>query len=136
MTGKARSILKNNTSINILLVSLVAVILFHLFIIAKIIPFEYAWGGRIKNDFEMYVFETISLPVNLFLGVVLLIKAGYVKPYFSKKYIDFILSLFLILIVLNTVGNLMANTNFEKSFAIVTFVFAILILKILKTKQI
>jgi len=50
---------------------LIAVLLFHLSIILKIIPYEITWGGRLKNDSEMYVFETISIVINLFLFLIL-----------------------------------------------------------------
>jgi membrane protease YdiL (CAAX protease family) len=114
---------------------LVAVILFHIAVIAKAIPYNIAWGGRLENDQEMYVFEAISILINLFLGLVLLMKASYIKFRFKKKAIDVILWIFLALFVLNTVGNLFAKTNFEQSFAVLTFVFAILILMILKPGQ-
>jgi hypothetical protein len=83
----------------------------------------------------MYVFEAISILINLFLGLVLLMKASYIKFRFKKKAIDVILWIFLALFVLNTVGNLFAKTNFEQSFAVLTFVFAVLILMILKPRQ-
>ena len=121
--------------INILLGLLVAVILFHLCVIAKIIPYDIAWGGRLQNDSEMYVFEAISILVNLFLGLVLLMKGDYIKFRFKRKTIDVILWIFLVLFALNTVGNVFAKTNFEKSFAVLTFIFAILIWRTLKTKR-
>ena len=37
---------------------------FHLGILLKIIPYEITWGGRLKDDAEMYVFETISILIN------------------------------------------------------------------------
>ena len=114
---------------------LVAVILFHVCVIAKIIPYDIAWAGRLQNDSEMYVFETISILVNLFLGLVLLMKGNYIKFRFKRKTIDVILWIFLVLFALNTVGNVFAKTNFEKSFAVLTFIFAILIWRILKTKR-
>lgn len=124
------------TSIKILLGLLIAVILFHIAVIAKAIPYDIAWGGRLQIDSEMYVFETISILINLFLGLVLLMRGDYIKFRFKKKIIDIILWIFLALFVLNTVGNLFAKTNFEKSFAVLTFVYAILIWTILKTKNI
>jgi membrane protease YdiL (CAAX protease family) len=127
--------MKFKTSINILLGLLVAVILFHIAVIVKAIPYNIAWGGRLQNDREMYVFEAITILINLFLGLVLLMKANYIKFRFKNKAIDVILWIFLALFVLNTVGNLLAKTNFEKSFDILTFVFAVLILMILKTRQ-
>ena len=115
---------------------LAAVILFHIAIIAKVIPYNIAWGGRLQNDQEMYVFETMSILINAFLGLVLLMKASYIKFRFRGKAINIILWIFLVLFVLNTIGNLFAKTNFEKSFAVLTFVFAILIWMILKSKSI
>jgi hypothetical protein len=127
--------MKYKISINILLGLLIAVILFHICLMAKVIPYSIAWGGRLQNDSEMYVFEAISILVNLFLGLVLLMKGGYLQWRFKKKTIDIILWIFFALFVLNTVGNLFAKTNFEKLFAVLTFVFAILLWVILKTKD-
>lgn len=127
--------MKLRTSINIFLGLLFAVILFHLSIIAKVIPYNIAWGGRLQNDSEMYVFEAISIFINLFLALVLLMKGGYVKFRFRSKAINVILYIFLALFALNTVGNLFARTNFEKFFAVVTLAFAILIWIILKAKN-
>lgn len=127
--------MKYKASINILLGLLVAVILFHIAVIAKVIPYNIAWGGRLQNDQEMYVFEAISILINLFLGLVLLMKANYIKFRFKNKAINIILWIFLALFVLNTVANLFAETNFEKLFAVLTFVFTFLIRLILKTKE-
>ena len=116
----------------IMLWLLAAVMLFHLSIVLKIIPYENTWGGRLKNDGEMYVFETISLVVNLFLFSILLIKGKYVKEYLSQKVVNIILWFFIMLFGLNTVGNILAETNFEKAFALVTLTFVILIWIILR----
>ena len=128
--------MKLKTSIHIMLGLLAAVILFHIAIIAKVIPYNIAWGGRLQNDQEMYVFEAVSILINAFLGLVLRMKANYIKFRFREKAINIILWIFLVLFVLNTIGNLFAKTNFEKSFAVLTFVFAILIWMILKSKSI
>lgn len=127
--------MKYKTAINIFLGLLVAVITFHLCLIVKIIPYEIAWGGRIQNDSEMYAFETISILINLFLGLVLLMKGGYTKFHFKEKSINIILWIFLGLFVLNTIGNLFAKTKFEISLAVLTFVSAIFIWTILKAKH-
>jgi len=127
--------MKNNISIKIFLALLCAVIIFHLCIIAKIIPYNIAWGGRLQNDTEMYVFEFLSIIINLFLGFVLLMKSGFIKCYFKQSIINLILWLFLVLFILNTVGNLFAKTNFEKLFSILTLISAVLIWIILKGKR-
>ena len=127
--------MKYKIPINILLGLLIAVILFHICVIVKAIPYNIAWGGRLQNDSEMYVFEAISILINLFLGLVLLMKGDYIQFQLKKKTIDIVLWIFLALFALNTVGNLFAKTNFEKSFAVLTLVFVILLWIILKTKD-
>lgn len=57
--------------------------MFHFCIIFIIIPFNIAWGGRLQNDSEMYVFETGSILINLFLVLVLLMKGNYIHFKFS-----------------------------------------------------
>lgn len=122
--------MKTITYINILLALLTAIILFHILILVKGIPYTIAWGGRLKSDVEMYWFETISILINLFLGFLVLGKGGYTKFGFGIKATDILLKIFLAIFVLNTVANLFAKTNFEKLFSILTFVFAVLIYKI------
>jgi len=121
-------------AIKIILIILMAVYVFHICIILKFIPYNIAWGGRMKNDNEMYVFETISILVNLLLMLVLLMKASKMKRLLSERNINIILWFFFGLFTLNTIGNLLAETNFEKGFAALTAVLAGLILLVLRKK--
>ena len=122
-------------SIKIYLGLLLAVILFHLCIITKIIPYDITWGGRLTNDTEMYVFEAISILINVFLSWVLLMKGSLVKHKFSNNVVNIILWIFLAIFVLNTIGNIFAKTTFEKLFAILTGLSAILIWNIVMKKN-
>jgi hypothetical protein len=123
-----------NSGIKLLLGLIAAVIIFHFSVLLKVIPYHFVWGGRLQNESEMYVFELASIAINLVLGGVLLMKGNFIKPFFSLKTINITLWVFLILFILNTVGNLFAKTNFEKSFAVLTLIFALLIGSILKNK--
>ena len=114
-------------AIKIMLWLVVAITIFHMAILFKLIPYEITWGGRLKSDYEMYVFESISLAINFFLGFVLLIKGEYVKQILPLKIVNLILWAFLVLFILNTIGNMVAKTNFEKYFAILTLSFSALI---------
>ena len=111
---------------------LVAVLLFHLSIMLKIIPYEITWGGRLSNDTEMYIFESISILINLFLFFILLIKGNYLTTLIPMKIVNIILWAFLFLFGLNTIGNIFAKTNFEKFFSLLTLVFTILVWIMLK----
>lgn len=118
-----------------MLVLLILVTVFHLSILVKLIPYNIAWGGRLNNDTEMYTFESISIFINLFLILVLLIKGNYLKLKWNGKIITVILWVFFVIFILNTLGNIVAKTNFEKGFAVLTFISAILIWNILKKKS-
>jgi hypothetical protein len=103
--------------------------------VIKIIPYDIAWGGWLGSDSEMLVFEGISIGMNLFIGLVLLMKGKYISFRFRERTLNAILWVLLSLFLLNTVGNIFARTPFEKVFAIVTLFFAFLIWKILKAKD-
>jgi DNA integrity scanning protein DisA with diadenylate cyclase activity len=80
----------------------------------------------------MYFFESISILINLFLGYVLLIKGKFVSKLISTKVVNIILWVFLFIFGLNTLGNIFAETLFEKSLSLLTLVFTFLLWNILK----
>ena len=110
-------------------------ILFHICIILKIIPYNIAWGGRLTNDTEMYVFETTSILINIFLSIILLMKGNIIEYKLSDKVITIILWTFFVIFILNTIGNIFAKTTFEQLFSILTGLSAILIWNIVKKKN-
>ena len=124
-----------NKTIKPFVTLLFLVILFHVCIIIKIIPYNIAWGGRLTNDNEMYVFESISILINVFLSWLLVMKGDFVKFKFPNRTLNLILWIFFGLFVLNTFANFFAKTNFEKLFAILTGLSAVLIWTIIKQKK-
>jgi len=86
--------MKTNIYIKLLLLLTLIVTAFHLGIIAKLIPYDVAWGGRLKTYSEMYTFEIISVFVNLFLISVLLIKGCYLKFQVNKNAVNIVLWFF------------------------------------------
>ena len=119
-------------TIKVLLWLIAAVSLFRLGILIKIIPYEITWGGKLKNDAEMYLWESRARLINLFLTYVLLIKGEYVSKLISTKVVNIILWIFLFIFGLNTLGNIFAETLFEKSLSLLTLVFTFLLWNILK----
>ncbi|WP_417611935.1 hypothetical protein [Owenweeksia hongkongensis] len=115
------------TAIKLTLGIVVAILLFHLSILFKVVPYEITWGGRLTNDFEMYVFETVSVLVNLFLLTLLMIKGKYWNAFMPLRIVNILLWAYAALFALNTVGNVLAKTSFEKTFAIITLALSFLI---------
>jgi len=113
----------------------IGVILFHLAILINLIPYEVTWGGRLKNNSEMYVFEGVSILVNLFLVSVLLIKGDYLPILIHESVLNIILWIYLSLFGLNTFGNIFAETLFEKTLSLLTLIFTYLVWTILKNDK-
>ena len=114
MTPDTKKIIKT------LLVIYSIIAVFHSCILLKMIPYDITWGGRLQNDQEMYVFETTSIAINLFLIWILLMKGDFVTYKFPVKVIHIILWIFVVVFALNTVGNIFAKTIFEKAFTLLT----------------
>jgi len=109
--------------------------LFHAGIIVGIlffdfVPLDFLWGGRMETKEELLIFEIISLVVAVFCILVVLIKSGKLHAPPLKKVSGAVLWILFGLFLLNTVGNVLAKTNFEKSFAIVTMALAFLCLRL------
>jgi len=101
-------------ALKIILGLLTAVIVFHLLIITGIIPYKIVWAGKLKSVSEMYVFEIVSILINIFLLTILLLKGDIIKHTINDKIITGILWFFVLVFALNTIGNLLAETLFEK----------------------
>jgi hypothetical protein len=122
-------------ALKIMISLLTLVILFHVLIIVQFIPYEIVWAGKLKSIDEMYFFESVSILVNIFLIIVLLLKGNYIKNSISHKVLNGILWVFVAIFALNTAGNLMAKTTFEKVvFTPLTLIFSVLLWFILKSK--
>jgi hypothetical protein len=90
------------------------VIVFHFAVIFSIIPYDIVWAGKIHTLQEMYTFESVSIAVNILLLVTLIMKNEYIKNGVSQSILDLLLWIFVIVFLLNTIGNLMAETLFER----------------------
>ena len=108
----------------------VAAMFFHFLIVIKVIPYAITWGGRLKTDSEMYVFESVSIGINLFFVFLVLQRVGMVRSLLGEKTVTILLWIFFGLFALNTLGNLFASTQLERWFTLLTLASAFLIWKI------
>ncbi len=118
----------NGRALRMMLRLLTIVVIFHLAIITQLIPYTIVWAGKLKTVDEMYAFEAVSIAINIFLIALLLLKGNYIKHSISDKILNIILWLFIAVFAINTLGNLMAETLFEKLiFTPITLLSAILL---------
>jgi hypothetical protein len=101
-------------ALKLLIVLFIIIIIFHLLVVVRFIPYAIVWAGKLKTVDEMYTFEAASISINIFLVAVLVLKGNYVKHRISEKVLNVILWIFMMLFALNTVGNLFAESLFEK----------------------
>ena len=86
---------------------------YHVLILSRVIPYKYTWGGRLKDVNSMLRFETISLCINLFLVVLVLLRGRFCCPTAPQGVLKVFCWIFCLVFALNTLGNLMAHTWFE-----------------------
>ena len=111
---------------NSLLALFFSTTVFHVLVLLGVIPFDIVWGGRLENVDQMYIFESVSLTINLAILWIVGMKVNYIPTIINKKVITAFLWLLVILFSLNTVGNLFSLNSLEAIlFTPVTFVAAI-----------
>lgn len=87
-------------------------LIYHALIVTRIVDFKNVWGGQLQTIEQMYTFEAISITVQVLLLWFILsfkIEKGVGKRFYI--YLFFSLAL---LMLLNTVGNVFAKTDFER----------------------
>ncbi|WP_375577851.1 hypothetical protein ABWH96_12415 [Marivirga tractuosa] len=91
---------------------------------------KYTWGGEITSSDEFIKLEMISILASSFcFSLILLRKNAKSTVWLMISRIG--LSLFFLMFLLNTLGNILAASVFEKSLALVTIMIAILLLRII-----
>lgn len=97
-----------------LLIILSLFLLLHTWILLKIIPYTVVWGGRLKSDKEMYRFEIISIAVNLFFLLIVLIQSGILIIDFPEHILTIILWIMAVMFCFNTFGNIFSKNKIER----------------------
>lgn len=124
------------TAANLLIAMLAASICYHIAIFFGAVPFEHVWGGQLKTYKEMLVMETVSITTNLLLIWFVAQAAGYAKRVFNHKIIRLWLWLMVAVFFLNSVGNLLAISDFERwIFTPITLLSLVFLLRMLAEKS-
>jgi hypothetical protein len=61
----------------------------------------------------MYVFEAVSIIINLIIIIAIGMRGGYINQFLSKRIISFVLWVLVIVFSLNTLGNVFAESTLE-----------------------
>lgn len=109
--------------------------LFHLSVILGIILFDYApvdylWGGRMQTSEELLIFEIFSLVVQIIAIFIVLLRAGFINNPALKTSARIAIWILFVLFLLNTIGNILAETWFERFMGIITLILAVLMFRL------
>lgn len=119
-------------SLSILICIHLLFLLFHTAVILKWFRYKMIWGGRLKTDQQMYLFESVSIVATSGFTIILLAKAGYLGISLPQQLIEILLWIMAVLYFINTLGNLKSNSWTERIiFAPLTLLMLILLLIIL-----
>ncbi len=110
-------------------------VVFHLAVILGIVlfdyaPVEYLWGGRMQTEQELLQFEILSLAIMAVCLLVVLLKARILDAARLMGVVNILMWALVLLFALNTFGNLLAVSLFEKFFSIVTAAMMVLCLRL------
>lgn len=100
-------------AINTMIVLLATVLVFHTLVLTGAIPYAIVWAGKINSVGNMRKLEVISILVNVFAILILVLKGGYIKHKIPDKILNTIIWALVIFFSLNTIGNLFAKSKFE-----------------------
>lgn len=109
-----KGIFSEKFAIHSLITILLLVVIFHVFVMTGIIPFNIVMGGRLNDSAQMLRFESIALLVNLVMLFIVLIRAGFLKINVNSKIIRICFWTMFVLFLLNSIGNLFSNSLTEK----------------------
>ncbi len=111
-------------------------LLFHIFIIVGIVYFNlnltnYLWGGQIKTNPELIQFEMISILVQSLCTIIVYFRIRIEKFSKYKKILNLFIWILFLIFLLNTIGNLYANSFYEKIiFTPITLLLSLLMFRI------
>ena len=99
---------------NLLLSLLGLLFVFHLLIVAGIIPYTIVWAGKIQNRQQMLRMETVSLIILTLVVLLVLMRMGYLHWVENPLVLKGGMWLLFAFFTLNTLGNMTAKSPFEK----------------------
>ncbi|SMP28871.1 hypothetical protein [Shimia sagamensis] len=106
-------------------------LIFHLLIIAGVLPHSIVWGGRL-TDQTMLPFELLALALNLLLMLVGGVAGGFVTSSGARSVVEKIQWFLFYFVVVNTVLALFSTTLFEVLLTPVTAIYAVCLYRIAK----
>ena len=88
-------------------------LIMHVLILLNVFPYDFVWGGRVKSESDLIIFESVSIVVQTLFISIIAIKAGYIFRGKFKRTVNVGTWVLFGIMVLNTIGNLLSNSGLE-----------------------
>ncbi len=93
------------------------IIVFHLLVVSRVIPYDIVWGGNISDSNDLWLMEAVSIAVNALLLFLVFAYMGVIKVKVNRTVTKVFFWVMFIFFLLNTLGNILAKQSLE------TFIF-------------
>jgi len=114
-----------------LMALLALLMVMHVLILARVIPYEAVWGGNIKDESHLDFFEVSALIITAVFLLVVAIKLDYVKTPGLKRVGDIGVWVVFAYFAMNIITNLTSEVSWEKLIFIpLSIVLALLSLRV------
>ncbi len=94
----------------------IAITIFHVLILAGIVPADIVWGGHIETQADLYRLEAVSISLNLMTVAAVLKHSKLVKLGKQSKGLDVFMTGLGVMFVFNGFANIFSETLFERLF--------------------
>ncbi|RXK48761.1 hypothetical protein [Aquirufa rosea] len=122
-------------SVQLFLGFILLAILFHIGVIAGLIPPDMVWGGRIQSPNDLIKMESVSMVILIIMAFIITLKARWIFPKIARLS-GYLIWLIPLLFFLNTLGNMQALNATERFvFTPITFLLALISLRIALEKS-
>jgi hypothetical protein len=128
-----KRLISAKSAANVLLVAMGALAVFHVLVLAKVLPPDIVWGGRMGDapESNLVVLETTALLVTLLFALIIAAKAGHVRAVKLRKVVHIGAWIVFAYFTLNIIGNLASSASVEKLvFTPISIVLAALALRL------
>jgi hypothetical protein len=131
-----KNIISERVAIRSILLILLLLVVFHIMVLVGLIPFSIVWGGKFTDAKQMQGFELASVLITLLMLLVVAARGDLIRAAGRTKFISVCLWIMFVFFCFNTLGNLLSDNSFEKLvFAPITFLLALLLFRVLRTKK-
>ena len=119
-----------------ILMILSVLVVFHMLVLFRVVPFDMVWGGKVANREEMKRLEITSIVITLLMLFVILIRAGILRPGVNRKVVQITLWVMFIFFCFNTIGNALSGNSFERMvFTPITLLLAVFMCRIIRGEK-